>query len=321
MTALALLKQNKKAEAGRLFAAIAADSQVPNTIRTRAVQVAGTLGVDASASHAGAAAAGLKQMKSVRTQVRGADARRAGGERMRNLQERRRPRRPCLASASPFLRRSRMSRSIRRRAALPFSLPGAGRQHRMGAGRRQRREVDGSSRARPVARPGLGRLHRRRRRASAARSLRRRRSSATDGSSRSTRRRLSAPSTRRPVQPPGLRSSATSKGNSASLFGGGVAFDNGRIYATNGLGYVAALDARNGGIVWQVHPTGPLRGSPTVVGDTLYVISAGQPDLLAQDERRLDQLVAGCGAGNRRRVRFGIAGRRSGHGRRRFLVG
>ena len=63
------------------------------------------------------------------------------------------------------------------------------------------------------------------------------------------------------------------KGNRASLFGGGVAFDNGRIYATNGLGYVAALDARNGGIVWQVHPTGPLRGSPTVVGDTLYVIT------------------------------------------------
>ena len=63
------------------------------------------------------------------------------------------------------------------------------------------------------------------------------------------------------------------KGNNASLFGGGVSFDNGRIYATNGLGYVAALDARNGGIVWQVHPTGPLRGSPTVVGDNVYVIT------------------------------------------------
>jgi hypothetical protein len=50
MTALAMLKQGKKVEAGRLFAAIAADSQVPNSIRTRAVQIAGTLGVDASAS-------------------------------------------------------------------------------------------------------------------------------------------------------------------------------------------------------------------------------------------------------------------------------
>ena len=50
MTALALLKQGKKAEAGKLFAQIAADNQVTNSIRTRAVQVAGTLGVDASAS-------------------------------------------------------------------------------------------------------------------------------------------------------------------------------------------------------------------------------------------------------------------------------
>jgi len=53
MTALALLKQNKKAEAGRLFAAIAADTQVPESIRSRAVQVAGTLGVDATASMPG----------------------------------------------------------------------------------------------------------------------------------------------------------------------------------------------------------------------------------------------------------------------------
>ena len=50
MTALALMKQNKNAQAGRLFAAVAADNQVPSSIRSRAVQVAGTLGVDASAS-------------------------------------------------------------------------------------------------------------------------------------------------------------------------------------------------------------------------------------------------------------------------------
>ena len=50
MTALAYLKLGKKAEAGRMFAAVAADKQVPPTIRSRAVQIAGTLGVDASAS-------------------------------------------------------------------------------------------------------------------------------------------------------------------------------------------------------------------------------------------------------------------------------
>ncbi|HET7316602.1 MAG TPA: tetratricopeptide repeat protein [Sphingomicrobium sp.] len=50
MTAMAYLKQGQKDKAGRLFAAIAADQQVPETIRNRAVQIAGTLGVDASAS-------------------------------------------------------------------------------------------------------------------------------------------------------------------------------------------------------------------------------------------------------------------------------
>jgi outer membrane protein assembly factor BamB len=65
----------------------------------------------------------------------------------------------------------------------------------------------------------------------------------------------------------------TEKGNDSSLFGGGLAFNNGRIYATNGLGFVAALDASNGGVVWQVRPGGPLRGSPTVAGDAVYVMS------------------------------------------------
>ncbi len=63
------------------------------------------------------------------------------------------------------------------------------------------------------------------------------------------------------------------RGNNASLYGGGLAYEAGRIYATNGLGFVAAMDVRNGGVIWQVRPGGPLRGSPTVVGDTLYAIS------------------------------------------------
>ena len=50
MTAMAMLKQGKRQEAGQLFAAIAKDAGVPQTIRARAVQVAGSLGVDASAA-------------------------------------------------------------------------------------------------------------------------------------------------------------------------------------------------------------------------------------------------------------------------------
>jgi hypothetical protein len=50
LTAMAYLKQGHKDQAGRLFAAISADKTVPETIRGRAVQIAGTLGVDASAA-------------------------------------------------------------------------------------------------------------------------------------------------------------------------------------------------------------------------------------------------------------------------------
>lgn len=65
----------------------------------------------------------------------------------------------------------------------------------------------------------------------------------------------------------------TERGNDSSLFGGGVSVEGGRVYATNGLGFVAAFDAGTGGKLWQVRPGGPLRGAPTIVGDTLYVMS------------------------------------------------
>jgi outer membrane protein assembly factor BamB len=57
------------------------------------------------------------------------------------------------------------------------------------------------------------------------------------------------------------------------LFGGGVSYSNGRLYATNGAGNAAALDARTGGLVWSVRPGGPLRGSPTIANDNVYVIT------------------------------------------------
>ena len=60
---------------------------------------------------------------------------------------------------------------------------------------------------------------------------------------------------------------------SEALFGGGVSFDSGRIYATNGVGDAAALDASTGAIVWRVRPGGPLRGSPTVGAENIYVVS------------------------------------------------
>ena len=50
MTALALVKQGKKKEAGQLFATIAKDKDVPDATRGRAIQIAGSLGADASAA-------------------------------------------------------------------------------------------------------------------------------------------------------------------------------------------------------------------------------------------------------------------------------
>ena len=63
------------------------------------------------------------------------------------------------------------------------------------------------------------------------------------------------------------------KGGEHSLYGGGLAFEDGRIYATNGIGFVAALAEANGGIIWKVRPGGPLRGAPSVANGNLYVIS------------------------------------------------
>ena len=54
MTAMAMLKQNRRAEAGRLFGQLAADKDLPGSMRARAVQIAGTLGVDATAQMPGA---------------------------------------------------------------------------------------------------------------------------------------------------------------------------------------------------------------------------------------------------------------------------
>jgi hypothetical protein len=48
LTAVALLKQGKSREAGNLFAAIARDRQAPESLRARSVQIASTLGIDAS---------------------------------------------------------------------------------------------------------------------------------------------------------------------------------------------------------------------------------------------------------------------------------
>lgn len=58
-----------------------------------------------------------------------------------------------------------------------------------------------------------------------------------------------------------------------ATFGGGVSYADGKVYATNGAGDVVALDAQTGSELWRVRPAGPLRGSPTIAFNAVYVMT------------------------------------------------
>ncbi|AEI37662.1 PQQ-binding-like beta-propeller repeat protein [Zymomonas mobilis] len=62
-------------------------------------------------------------------------------------------------------------------------------------------------------------------------------------------------------------------GNSASMFGGGVSVDGEHVFATSGVGDIAAFDAKTGKQLWIKRPGGPLRGAPGVGLGNVYVIS------------------------------------------------
>jgi outer membrane protein assembly factor BamB len=63
------------------------------------------------------------------------------------------------------------------------------------------------------------------------------------------------------------------KGQRPSAFGGGVSYEAGRIYATNGVGDVKAVNADTGAVIWKVKPAGPLRGAPTIAFGELFVMT------------------------------------------------
>jgi outer membrane protein assembly factor BamB len=54
-------------------------------------------------------------------------------------------------------------------------------------------------------------------------------------------------------------------------YGGGLAADNGRVYAATGFGVVVALDAGSGKKLWERVIGVPMRASPTAAGDRVYV--------------------------------------------------
>ena len=73
------------------------------------------------------------------------------------------------------------------------------------------------------------------------------------------------------------------------FFGGGIAYDAGRLYATTGFGMVFALNAEDGEILWSQQLPGPIRAAPTVSGGRVFAISIDNQTfaLAVSDGRRL----------------------------------
>ena len=63
------------------------------------------------------------------------------------------------------------------------------------------------------------------------------------------------------------------KRNQAALFGGGVSVEGDRLFATDGLGDVVALNVSDGSVIWRKRPGGPLRGAPALSNGNAYVVS------------------------------------------------
>ncbi|WAT17850.1 PQQ-binding-like beta-propeller repeat protein [Aurantiacibacter sp. MUD11] len=97
-----------------------------------------------------------------------------------------------------------------------------------------------------------------------------------------------------------------------ATFGGGATYDNGRVYATNGVGDVVALNASDGTEIWRVKPAGPLRGSPTVAFNDVFVMTQDNQifALSAEDGEIVWQRAAASGQSGV----FGVAAPAAGQG-------
>lgn len=81
-----------------------------------------------------------------------------------------------------------------------------------------------------------------------------------------------------------------SRPNPAEIgFGGGVAYDNGRVFVTSGFGFVAALDAETGELAWKYETTAPVRTPPTAHRGAVFLVTITN-ELLALDEATGERL-------------------------------
>jgi outer membrane protein assembly factor BamB len=56
-------------------------------------------------------------------------------------------------------------------------------------------------------------------------------------------------------------------------FGGGVAFDGGRLYVTSGFGFAAAVNAETGEEIWRAQTEAPVRTPPTAYRGAVYFVT------------------------------------------------
>ncbi len=72
-------------------------------------------------------------------------------------------------------------------------------------------------------------------------------------------------------------------------FGGGIAYDSGRLYVTTGFGMAFALDVEDGQTIWSQRLPGPSRAAPTVSGGRMFAITLDNQTaaLATEDGRRL----------------------------------
>ncbi|MEO1252454.1 MAG: PQQ-binding-like beta-propeller repeat protein [Pseudomonadota bacterium] len=66
-------------------------------------------------------------------------------------------------------------------------------------------------------------------------------------------------------------------------FGGGVAFDQGKVFVTSGFGFVAAIDAISGEEIWRVETNAPIRTPPTAYRGRVY-LTTNVNEFLALDQ-------------------------------------
>lgn len=93
------------------------------------------------------------------------------------------------------------------------------------------------------------------------------------------------------LTPPGERQKEAS--------GGGLAYAGGRLYVTTGFGRLHVLDPATGREIWEQQFDAPVGGSPTVLGDLVYVASRdSRAFAIRTDNGRLEWELPGAPTGS-----------------------